>query len=122
MNILGKKTLRVCGDPDSGIVLARVAKARIRAPGTRSEAVILDLDVERKICGDPPTPLSVWSYTSRGNTFLKEGQKYVVVFTPTTVGPVRHGLGDFIAVPEGKEAEIVDAHLAALARKGGGHD
>jgi hypothetical protein len=115
MNMLSKKVLRECSGDDAAVVLARVAGARISAPGTRSEAAILELEVERTICGTSPPAVSTWRYTSRGNTVLQQGRKYVVAFA-RGAGPVPYGLGDFVPVPEGREAEIVEAHLAVVKR------
>jgi hypothetical protein len=115
MSMLSKKTLRACRDPGVVIALVRVTKAEIDNPGTRSEMAVLDLAVERPICGEAPPSLSAWRYTSRGNTVLQEGRRYVAVCA-RGVGPVDYGLGDFVPVPEGKETEIVDAHLAAVKR------
>jgi len=113
MTMLSKKALRACRDPGVAIVFARVARAEIDNAGTRSETAVLDLAVERTICGEAPQTLSVWRYTSGGNTHLKEGSRYVVVCRRGP-GPVDYGLGEFVHVPEGKESEIVEAHLAAV--------
>lgn len=115
MNLLSKKTLRECRAGDAAVVLARVERARISAAGTRSEAAVLELQIERTICGSSPSTVSVWRYTSRGNTLLKAGQRYVVAFARGP-GPVPYGLGDFVLVPEGRESEAVDAHLEIVRR------
>lgn len=119
MSMLSEKTLRACREPGVAIVLARVTKAEIEAPGTRSEMAVLDLAVERTICGEAPPALSAWRYTSRGDTILQEGERYVVVCSKGS-GPVDYGLGDFVPVPPGREAEVVEAHLAAVKRMSGG--
>lgn len=46
----------------------------------------------------------------------QQRKKYIVAFARGRHGSAEHGLGAFVAVPEGKEREIVDAHLAALKR------
>lgn len=115
MNVLSKKTLQACRGDDAAVVLARVASARISASGTRSESAMIELEVERTICGSSPPAVSVWRYTSRGNTILQQGRRYVVAVVRGS-GPVPYGLGDFVLVPEGREAEAVEAHLEIVRR------
>lgn len=115
MNVLSEKTLQACSGDDAAVVLARVVSARISAPGTRSESAMIELEVERTICGSSPPAVSVWRYTSRGNTILQQGRRYVVAVVRGS-GPVPYGLGDFVLVPEGREAEAVQAHLRIVQR------
>lgn len=115
MNTLSKKTLRDCRSGDAAVVLARVERAQVSAPGTRSESAQVDLKVERTLCGSSPETVRAWRYTSRGNTILEEGERYVVAIARGQ-GAVPWALGDFVRVPPGREAEAVDAHLAILRR------
>lgn len=115
MTLLSDESLQACREPGVAVVLARVTKAEIDNPGTRSEMAILDLAVERTLCGEVPPAVSVWRYTSRGDTVLREKERYVVVCAKRN-GPVDHSLGEFVPVPAGRETEVVEAHLAALKR------
>jgi hypothetical protein len=115
METLSDETLQGCKGDDAAVVLARVARAHISSPGTRSEAARVELEVERTICGTAPAALKAWRYTSGGNTVLEQGRRYVVA-VHRGPGPVPYGLGDAVLVPEGREAEAVDAHLAKLRR------
>lgn len=119
VTLLSPRVLEACRDPRAAIVLARVDSARISNAGTRSEMTILDLTLERRICGEAPATLRAWRYTSGGDTVLRKGGRYVLACARGS-GPVDWGLGEFVAVPAGKESEIVDAHLAALKRAGAG--
>ncbi len=115
MEMLSDEALGACSTPSVAIVLARVTAAEIDAAGTRSEAAVLEVAVERTLCGRAPATLSVWRWTSGGDTVLVPGRKYLVVCRRGP-GLAPYGLGHFVPVPEAEESAIVAAHLAALKR------
>lgn len=116
MEMLSDEALRACREHGEAIALVRVTKAAIESPGTRGEMAVLELAVERAVCGEAPAAVEAWRYTSRGDTLLRQGRKYVVTLSRGGIGPVEFGLGAFVPVAEGREPEAVDAHLAALKR------
>ncbi len=113
MQTLSDDALRSCGEPGNALALVRVKSVAIDAPGSRSEHVIADLAIERTICGSPPQMLEAWSFTSKGNTLLEAGRRYVLALIAAQ-GYTPFGLGDFVEVPEGREDEAVELHQRAL--------
>ncbi len=114
MDRLSDEALRACQDPGSAVALVRVRAVELHAPGTRSEHVIADLDVERALCGSPPPALKAWSFTSKGALLVAEGRRYVMAVLAAQ-GYARFGIGDRVEVPPGREDEAVELHRKALA-------
>ncbi len=119
VQLISDDALRACDDPENAIALVRVKSVEIDAPGTRSEHVTVDMTIERVICGSPPATLEAWSFTSKGNTLVTAGHRYVIALM-AAMGYASWGIGEHVEVPEGHEEEAVQAHQRALEslRKG----
>lgn len=112
MERLGDDELRKCSEGGC-IALVRVEQAWITAAGSKSEHVKAKLAVERVICGSPPSSLVAWSFTSKGDTLLATGHRYVVSLVPAG-GYAPFGIGPFVEVASGRESEAVALHERAL--------
>jgi hypothetical protein len=114
MQKISDETLRsCCSAPGNAVALVLVKSVEIDAPGTRSEHVTVDLAIERTICGAPPPMLEAWSFTSKGNSILTAGRRYVLALIAAQ-GYADFGLGEFVEVPQGRENEAVEMHQRAL--------
>lgn len=117
MERLSDEALRACAEPGNAIALVRVERVSISAPGTRSEHVKAELAVEQALCGSPPARLVAWSFTSKGDTLLDAGRRYLVVLLAAQ-GYAPFGIGDHLEVAPGREAEALEQHRKALAALG----
>lgn len=120
-NLLSKNALRSGTADGAAIVLARVKDVRIDSAGSRSEAAVFKLAVEQVLCGSSPSSLTVWRYTSGKSTLhglgktLQRGNTCVLAFERGDgPWPAPRALVEFVLVPEGRQDEIVEAHLEAL--------
>jgi hypothetical protein len=113
MKKISDEALQTCSEPGNAVVLALVKSVDIDAAGTRSEHVMVDLAIERTICGAPPPTVEAWSFTSKGNIVLTVGRRYVISLIAAQ-GYADFGLGEFVEVPQGRENEAVETHQQAL--------
>jgi len=114
MEQLSNEALFACNEPGSAIALVCVEQVKISAPGSRSEHVEAELSVEQTLCGSLPTRLIAWSFTSKGDTLLDSGKRYLIVLVAAQ-GYAPFGLGERILVPPGREAEAIEQHRKALS-------
>lgn len=119
MERLGDEVLKACGPEGESIALVLVRGVTLHAAGSRSEHVKADLAVEETLCGSLPATLVAWSFTSRGDTKVAAGHRYVMA-VGAAQGYARFGIGPFVEVPPGREAEAVELHRRALAALGRG--
>lgn len=114
MERLSDEALRACQEPGNAVALVRVRAVELDAAGTRSEHVTAELEVERALCGAPPSSLEAWSFTSKGDTLVAPGRRYVIALLAAQ-GYAPFGIGDRVEVPPGREGEAVEVHRKALA-------
>ncbi len=94
------------------VALVRVVATEVAAPGTRSEAAVADLAVERVVFGDLAPTVAAWRYGAKETTLVQTHRYVVVVKRGMDYTPL---LG-FVEVPPGAEDEAVRVHREALER------
>ncbi len=117
MERIADEALRGGLEPGNAVALVRVLAVKLHAPGSRSEHVTVELQVEHVLCGSPPDRVAAWSFTSKGDKLVAENRRYVMVLLAAQ-GYAPFGLGDRVEVLPGQEAEAVEAHQKALAALG----
>jgi hypothetical protein len=117
MERLSDDALREGREAGNAVALVHVLAVDLHAAGTRSEYVTVQLQIERVLCGSPPEKLTAWSFTSKGDTLVTQGQRYVMVLVQAQ-GYARFGIGDRVEVLKGEEAQAVELHQKALAALG----
>jgi hypothetical protein len=117
MERIGDEALRAGLEAGNAVALVRVLAVKLHAPGSRSEHITVELQVERALCGSPPEKVRAWSFTKNGDPLVSESHRYVMVLLAAQ-GYAPFGLGDRVEVPPGREAEAVETHERALASLG----
>jgi hypothetical protein len=117
MERIGDEALRSGLEPGNAVALVRVLAVKLHAPGSRSEHITVELQVERALSGTPPEKLQAWSFTKNGDLLVTESHRYVMVLLAAQ-GYAPFGLGERVEVPPGREAEAIETHERALATLG----
>ncbi len=110
---IGEDLLRGVLEHNYALALVRVASVKVVAPGTRSEAAVAELSIERVLYGTLPPKLTARRYTGNGDTLVRRDLRYVVMLKQ---GMSHSPLLAFVEVLPGAEDEAVRVHHEAIER------
>lgn len=114
--VIDESLLQQCLAGGGSVALARVARLEPIYPGTRGAKVIIHLEIEQQLHGKLPGQVNYWVYG--GLEQVKMPPRLMIAVYPPYEGTDEVEMIASVAVPEGSEAESVQAHQQVLAKLG----
>lgn len=96
---------------ESAIALVKTDAIEVEAPGTRGHQTFYKLTIAQSLEGTLTGTVDAARY---GAPVLQQGQMAIVVLGGAAGG--EHRLEAFVVVPDGKQTEVVPAHLERIAK------
>ncbi|HEX4951017.1 MAG TPA: hypothetical protein VFZ34_30440 [Blastocatellia bacterium] len=93
------------------IALVNVEATDVEAPGTRGHQTFYKLKVAQNLVGSLTGTVEARRY---GAPVVQKGQAAIVVLLPASNS--EHPLQAFVIVPEGKQSEVVKAHIERIEK------
>ncbi|MFL5349711.1 MAG: hypothetical protein ACJ8AT_33355 [Hyalangium sp.] len=116
VEVIEEQVLRDCLASGGSVALARVGRLEPVYQGTRGAKVFIHLEVEQQLHGQLPREVRYWVYGSP--ELVQLPPQLIIAVRPPYAGTQEVQMMSAVEVPQGMEAESVQAHQQALAKLG----